>query len=160
MLHTWSLAVEEQYYLFFPLLLAWLHRRGWGYGKALAALALVSFVISIWSVANAPSAGFYLLPGRFWELLLGAMVALYGSRFRLSAQPAAGVALLGLSMIGYATLQFDEHTPFPGALALLPCFGTVLVILSGGQQNFLSRALGWRPLAGVGLISYSLYLWH
>ncbi len=133
LLHTWSLAVEEQYYLFFPLLLVWLQRQGWGYGKALASLAVVSFAIGVWSVANDQSAGFYLLPGRFWELLLGAMLALYGTRFRLSALPSAAIGALGLSMIGYAILQFSDHTPFPGWAALLPCFGTALVIFAGRQ---------------------------
>lgn len=160
LLHTWSLAIEEQYYLLFPLLLVGLQRRGWGYGKALVSLAVVSFVICLWSAKYAPSAGFYLLPGRFWELMLGAMLALYGHRYRLSALLSAVVAMLGLAMIGYAILRFDDHTPFPGWAALLPCFGTVLVIVAGGQANPLSRVLGSRALAGIGLISYSLYLWH
>jgi len=165
LLHTWSLAVEEQYYLFFPLLLL----AGWRFGKkqlacALAVLALVSLLAAEWGTRNFPSAAFYLLPTRGWELLVGALLA-----FHLLAQPEgsntprplreAG-SLAGVACIAAAIFLFDSETPFPGAYALLPVLGTALVILFADHTTHAGKWLGHRLLVGVGLISYSAYLWH
>ncbi len=160
LLHTWSLAVEEQFYLLVPLLLAWLVRRRLSIPIVLLALAVLSFAFSLWQVERNPSAAFYLLPARFWELMLGALLAAAALPVIRSTVWAGVLALAGLAAIALAVLRFDEATPFPGAAALLPCLGTALLIHAGRTANPLSRLLGSEPLRRVGLLSYSLYLWH
>lgn len=160
LLHTWSLAVEEQFYLFMPLLLVLIVRRGVPVVVTLAGVALASFVFSVWQLDSNPSATFYLLPGRIWELLLGAALAAAAlPQIRSNLLAGAGV-LAGLCAIGVAVFAFDEATAFPGPAALLPCIGAALVIVCGRTPNPVSRMLGGQPLRGIGLLSYSLYLWH
>lgn len=160
LLHTWSLAVEEQFYLLVPLLLTLLVRWRVSVAAALLGLAGLSFAFSVWQLAHNPSAAFYLLPARFWELMLGAVLAAAVlPALRSGALAAAGV-LAGLLAIAAAVFLFDEFTAFPGAAALLPCVGTALVIHCGRTSNPLSVLLGSAPLRGIGLLSYSLYLWH
>ncbi len=164
LLHTWSLAVEEQYYLLFPgvLLLAW------RFGPlrimaGLGAVLVVSLVAAQWALPMQPSGAFYLLPTRIWELLLGALLAFYLAD---AAYPRPGPriaemgAATGLALIAAAVLLLDEKTPFPGLWALLPTLGTALVILCAGPSNRVGKLLGLRAVVGVGLISYSAYLWH
>jgi peptidoglycan/LPS O-acetylase OafA/YrhL len=167
LLHTWSLAIEEQYYLLFPGFLMLIHRffRGrllpWVLG-----LLVTSLAVSFWSVTNATDAAFYLLPSRTWELMLGSIIALTpaweGGR---SMRELLG--WLGLGLVLAAVLGFGPTTPFPGAAALLPCVGTGLVIVAGRgrgaaqtQQTMWKRLLSLPPVVFVGLMSYSLYLWH
>jgi peptidoglycan/LPS O-acetylase OafA/YrhL len=160
LLHTWSLAVEEQFYLLVPLLLMLLVRRRLPVVGVLLLLAGLSFGFSVWQLERNPSAAFYLLPARFWELMLGAALAAAAlPAFRSRALAAVGTAI-GLAAIAAAVLLFDEATKFPGAAALLPCLGTALVIHAGRTANPLSALLGSEPLRRVGLLSYSLYLWH
>lgn len=160
LLHTWSLAVEEQFYLLMPLLLALLVRRRVSVVGVLIALALLSFVFSVWQVANNPSAAFYLLPARFWELMLGAVLAAAALPVIRSRVLGGIGVLVGLSAIALAVFSYDEATAFPGTAALLPCLGTALVIYCGRTDNPASQVLGCEPLRRVGLLSYSLYLWH
>jgi len=162
LLHTWSLAIEEQFYLLFPLLLVFIARYLSGtFIFCLGVLWVASLLISIWSVSADPSAAFFLLPGRMWELLTGAVLAIgvlspHSNRFLNELMGATG-----LMLIVYSIFTFDHQTPFPGAAALLPCLGTFLLIYSGiAQETTIARLLSWRPLVFVGLISYSLYLWH
>lgn len=164
LLHTWSLAVEEQYYLFFPLLLAglWRRHRRW-IGPALAGLAIASLLLAEWGRRVQPAAAFYLLPTRGWELLVGASVALW--RMRRPAAPAApwlaeGGGVLGLALLLLALFTFDKRTPFPGVYGLVPTLGTALVLLFAHRATRVGRLFGHRALVGVGLISYSAYLWH
>lgn len=160
LLHTWSLAVEEQFYLFMPLVLVLVVRRGVSVPGCLAALAAASLLFSIWQLGSHPSAAFYLLPARLWELMLGAWLATTAvSPVRSMALAAVGV-LAGLCAIGVAVFVFHERTPFPGPAALLPCIGAALVIHFGRTANPVSDLLGSSPLRRVGLLSYSLYLWH
>lgn len=162
LLHTWSLAVEEQYYIFFPLILLLVLRRG-NLARALRAvlvLALISLAACQWAVSALPSANFYLAPFRAWELLAGSLCALY-----LLARPApmrqGGVlAALGLGMVAVATFAFDNATPFPSIWALLPVLGTALIILGAHTGTWVARMLSTRAMVGIGLISYSTYLWH
>lgn len=161
LLHTWSLAVEEQYYIVYPLLLVLL-RRWWPQSlkSTLLALALVSFVGAVLMMRIDPTAAFYLAPFRAWELLLGALIA-------LRAFPALPVRLAGLfSLIGAilimgSVLLYSDLTPFPGISALAPCLGTALILYAGEHaQPAINRLLAQRPFVFIGLISYSVYLWH
>ncbi len=160
LLHLWSIAVEEQFYLFFPAVLMLLGTRR----RLLVAIGMIfvlSFSFSIWSVSKAPSAAFYLLPGRAWELMLGALLA-------FDAVPAVRVRWLrellaagGIVLIAIAVFSYSNDTPFPGATALLPCLGAGLVIYVASLGATAAGALlGLGPIAFVGRISYSLYLWH
>lgn len=159
LLHTWSLAVEEQYYLFFPVLLFLLWRHG--HRKALlwiAILSALSLVMSEWGWRHKPEANFYLLPTRTWELLAGSICALL-VRVK-GVRRNEGLSLAGLAMIAVANFIYDEHTPFPSLFSLLPVLGACLVILFATADSLVGRALSWRPMVAIGLISYSAYLWH
>ncbi|MBW7850475.1 MAG: acyltransferase [Rhodospirillales bacterium] len=163
LLHTWSLSIEAQYYLVVPFLIQIAYRvlsPSWQ-GPAFTVLALASFALSVWAVANFQSAAYYLLPSRGWEFLIGAVLAfgwpaVFGKRALREA-----AALAGLVMIAAAILSYSEATPFPGAAALLPCLGAALIILAGRDGGaVVSRMLSGRLMVYVGAISYSLYLWH
>jgi peptidoglycan/LPS O-acetylase OafA/YrhL len=168
MLHTWSLAVEEQYYVLFPLVVM----AGWRLGaKRLFILILLISIASLTlaqsQVRNEPSAAFFLLPARAWELLLGSLAAfmmLFGTK---TLQPIYRhhliielLGILGLGLILFSMLFFDAQTPFPGLSALVPTIGTALIILFASQTTLVGRLLTIPFFVGVGLISYSAYLWH
>lgn len=161
LLHTWSLGVEEQFYICIPLL-ALLLGRGRSGGNRLRALyvfvTVASLVYSTWLVDRNRAQCFYLLPSRAWELALGGLLALWPVR---KLPPLFGQALGagGLIMIFAAALLYSDTTSFPGPGALLPCAGAALVIAAGGG-GIAGRLLSTRLLVGVGLISYSVYLWH
>ena len=159
LLHTWSLAVEEQYYLAFPLFLM----VAWRFGRdpvfyLVAAAALVSLVLAELTVRDAPDAAFYLPHTRAWELLAGSLCAL-GQR-RLSTRAHDGLALLGLALIVGSVFMFDATTPMPSLLALAPVGGAALVVLFAQSGTLAARLLGTPILVGIGLVSYSAYLWH
>lgn len=165
LLHTWSLSVEEQFYLCFPLVLFLLASLGWlTRARIIAAGLLASLLLSIYGAAAHPAATFYLLPTRAWELLLGALLAVSPGLLRLhaSALPRGEIlSWLGLTAIAAAVFSFTAETPFPGLAALLPCLGTAAVIRSNEERlTSLGRLLATAPLVQLGLISYSLYLWH
>ncbi|WP_062066553.1 acyltransferase family protein [Sphingobium baderi] len=162
LLHTWSLSVEEQFYIFFPLLIFF--TRSWAdrYRRQLVwALTITSLAASQWMVTRDTSAAFYLIPFRTWELAIGSLLAMRAVPEPRSAwQAEIGVAL-GLAMIGYSVLFYNKVTPFPGISALIPCVGTALVLLCGERSAFMAgRLLSLPPMRFIGLISYSLYLWH
>jgi peptidoglycan/LPS O-acetylase OafA/YrhL len=162
LLHTWSLSLEEQFYLFFPMLLLCLHRLARRYiAPIVLVLFFASFGLSARGVFHSPIATFYLLPARAWELLLGSLLALkvLPPLKSVFLRSVAGVS--GLCAIAYAVIFFTEKTHFPGPAALLPCGGAALLLYAGEDGDaMISRILGWRPLVFVGAISYSLYLWH
>ena len=162
LLHTWSLAVEEQFYFVFPLLLTLLCSRFKHWRLALFSLLLVSFGLSVWAVAQHPEKAFFLLPMRAWELLAGAMLAIApASQKRLTPAAAQGISLLGMGLILVAVFGYDNSTPFPGAAALLPVLGVVALIWANEHQStWVGRVLSTRLMVGLGLISYSWYLWH
>lgn len=163
LLHTWSLAVEEQYYLLFPLLMmvGWRLRRR-TLVLSLVVIAALSLGMAHWGATRNPSATFFLLPTRAWELLFGSLLAIYmagGDKIRTRAGRELG-GLMGLGMIGYAVFSFDKLTPFPSLYALVPVTGAALIILCATPQTSVGRLLALPPLVGMGLISYSAYLWH
>lgn len=166
LLHTWTLAVEEQYYVFFPLflLLAWkLFGRRWIFAMLVAA-TLISLVVAERGVMRESPASFYLLHSRAWELLLGSLIAFYFSwRPRTGQHPGVKGevgGLLGLGLIVYAIAMFSQATPFPGLNALVPTLGAALIIIFVTPHTWVGKLLCLRPMVGIGLISYSAYLWH
>jgi len=166
LLHTWSLAVEEQFYIVFPLLLMaidrFLHRR---YVPWLLAGLMVSFAASVYWMHHDADGVFYLVPFRAWELLVGAIIALkvIPEDF-LSRAMREVLSAVGMGLILYSVFVYDETTAFPGVAAIAPVAGAGFVIMGGmnggGASGAVTRLLSWRPLVFVGLISYSLYLWH
>ncbi|GGC08438.1 acyltransferase [Novosphingobium endophyticum] len=163
LLHTWSLAVEEQFYIVWPLIAAALialgHRRllkQFVWAAVLVSLAASEIVVRLW-----PSQAFYLIPYRAWELGFGALLAvgaLPSLRGRLQRE---GAAWAGLALIAFPMLIYTEDLPFPGLSAVPPCLGTLLLIHAGqGAPTRAGQMLSWRPVLFVGLTSYSFYLWH
>jgi peptidoglycan/LPS O-acetylase OafA/YrhL len=162
LLHTWSLAVEEQYYIFFPLMMVLMMRyvRHWRW--MLFAVLLVSFGLNIVYIERRPEFAFFALPTRAWELLCGAMLAVMPVPKHV-ARPwlRESVGVAGLAAVLLAVFSFDKTTVFPGWAALLPVLGTTALIWSGAQGTTLAgRLLSLRVLVWIGLLSYSLYLWH
>jgi peptidoglycan/LPS O-acetylase OafA/YrhL len=162
LLHTWSLAVEEQYYLLFPLFAAAVHRHKphW-LTTAIVLLLIASLVVSVVQVRVQPDAAFYLPFARVWELLLGALLArdVFPSQSRPWVRQACGIA--GLVAIVGPVLWLSPASRFPGETALLPCLGTALIVYAGsGGGSAANTLLASRPFVFIGRISYSLYLWH
>ena len=162
LLHTWSLSIEEQFYLFFPLLLAMLSKRGARLtAVVVVALAASSLAVAVLLVDRAPSAAFFLLPTRMWELAVGAILALELLPDIRDSRLRQGAALIGLAMVVFPCFIYDERTAFPGLAALPPCLGTALLIQAGRDgRTAIGDVLSSRMLIGLGLISYSLYLYH
>jgi peptidoglycan/LPS O-acetylase OafA/YrhL len=162
LIHTWSLAVEEQFYVFFPLLL--LLFRNITRNRLLmlfVVLVVASLGLAQWGSKAYPVANYFLLPTRAWELGVGAMLAIsVNTWIQRDGWSAEFFSIIGLSMIFYAVVVFDKSTPFPSFWGLVPVLGTALVIAFARPQTVVGRVLGWRPIVGLGLISYSAYLWY
>ncbi len=176
LIHTWSLAVEEQFYLVFPLALLWLGRRG-RVVPGLATALVVGLLMAEAAARLAPAAAFYLLPFRAWELLAGCFAAALVARWGLPAtghDTARGpfglwavlaywrglCALGGLGLIGASLALYHAWLPIPGLWLVAPVGGTVLVLLCAGPGTWAHWLLSARPAVALGLISYSAYLWH
>jgi peptidoglycan/LPS O-acetylase OafA/YrhL len=162
LLHTWSLSVEEQFYLFFPLLLLLVQRfLGRRFVLVVSLLCLVSFVANVALVGEQQSATFYLLPFRAWEMGLGALLAIGAVPVIKSKPLAHALGGAGIAMILVAVFTFTSHTPFPGWAAALPCVGAALILHAGVLGHGVAfSVLSREPLVFIGKISYSLYLWH
>jgi peptidoglycan/LPS O-acetylase OafA/YrhL len=157
LLHTWSLALEEQFYLGFPILLLAV----WSVARhrlllTMVALSLVSLMLAEWGWRNRPAANFFLLPTRAWELGAGSICAIILRDMR--PRTSTLLPLLGLGLIAFSIFAFDADTPFPSVCALAPVAGTALVILYAGAGAPAAWLLALPPLVSLGLISYSAYL--
>ncbi len=164
LIHTWSLAVEEQYYLLFPIFII----ITWRYGKRLIVgllvlIAVLSLGAADWGAYNHPISTFFLLPTRGWEIAVGALVAIYYAgrlKSNTSLYVRQSASILGFALIAFSIFAFDKNTPFPSLYALAPTAGAALVIVFATPQTYVGRALGTKFAVGIGLISYSAYLWH
>ena len=159
LLHTWSLAVEEQYYLLFPIFLS----LAWRFGKSrvfwvIVVMALVSLLLSEIGWRNQPIANFYFAPTRAWEILSGSIAAFIVQKRGVQRNDA--LSLFGLTAITFAIFTYDEKVPFPSVYTLVPVLGVVLLVLFADKETIAAKLLSTKALVGMGLISYSAYLWH
>jgi peptidoglycan/LPS O-acetylase OafA/YrhL len=159
LLHTWSLAVEEQYYLLFPIFLF----LAWRFGKnrvfwMIVVFAVISLMLSEWGWRNHAPANFYLAPTRAWELFAGSITAFVVQKRGVRANNV--LSLIGLAAIVFAIFAYDETTPFPSVYALVPVVGVVLLVLYASKETLVAKFLSTKAFVGIGLISYSAYLWH
>jgi peptidoglycan/LPS O-acetylase OafA/YrhL len=160
LLHTWSLGVEEQFYLIWPLLILLLLKLKIRFRLAIFALVTVGAIaVSEIGTNSVASASYYLLPTRFFELMFGGLLALAGNRLS-SVRYSSLCAASGYALIAASLFWLDKDSSFPGVNALWPCLGAVLLILAGSGSSLLLMPLTARPMVFIGLISYSLYLWH
>ncbi|MGM1060822.1 acyltransferase family protein [Saccharothrix sp. Mg75] len=157
--HYWSLSVEEQFYLVWPLLMVLLFaiRRRTAQVVGVAAVSAASLAFSVYYTQVEPNQAYFVTPVRVWEFGLGALVAL--TAVRLPARVVEAASFAGLALIAWSAFAFDHDTQFPGYLALVPTVGTVLVIASEGSR-WHRPVTASAPVQFLGGISYSLYLWH
>ncbi len=162
LLHTWSLSVEEQYYVVIPLLLMLVGRFfGQRFLTFIVPLFILSFAACVYGMESNPSGVFYMLPTRAWELLIGSILAIAVLPRLENENAMQGLALAGLLLVMYSIFMFDDQTAFPGAYAAIPTVGTAILIYTGrAGTTLVNRLLSIKSVVFVGLISYSLYLWH
>jgi peptidoglycan/LPS O-acetylase OafA/YrhL len=159
LLHTWSLGVEEQYYILFPLLLL----LTWRFGGIIVLLSIiiiasVSLALSEWLSRENPEAAFFLIHTRAWELLAGSISAFVVQK--QGVRKNNPLALIGLTAIVISIFLYDETTPFPSIYALIPVLGVILLVLYADNKTLAAKLLSSKGFVGIGLISYSAYLWH
>ena len=163
-LHTWSLSVEEQYYIFFPIILLITFKY---FRKYLIHILIFAFIVSLslaeWSSRNYPSASFYFLHTRMWELLAGSILAYFEIKKEDRSQNKIFNLILpftGLILIGHSILYFNDEMLHPSFYTLSPIIGVCLIIWFSSKDELITKVLSTKLFVGIGLISYSLYLWH
>jgi peptidoglycan/LPS O-acetylase OafA/YrhL len=159
LIHTWSLGIEEQYYLLFPFFLT----LTWKFGKEkvfwmIVVLTIFSLLLSEWGWRKEPTFNYYLSPARAWELFAGSLAAFFV--YKNGVKNNNVLALFGLAGILFSIFFYDENTPFPSIYAAVPVIGVVLLVLYAGKETLVAKLLGNKGFVGMGLISYSAYLWH
>lgn len=160
LLHTWSLGVEEQFYLFFPLLLAYLWRKHRSRASIyIGVICLASILLAEVGWRVFPTANFYLLPSRAWELGAGSLCAFH-LHARSTWRSSQVLSAIGLLLILSSVFWLTGNTPFPSLATLLPVMGSALIILGAGSADLVGRMLGSRPFVLIGKLSFSAYLWH
>ena len=164
LLHTWSLSVEEQFYIFFPIILIVIYNF---FRKYLLTLILLGFVSSLliaeWSSRNYPSASFYFLHTRIWELIAGSLLAYFeisGKRLTNSYRLNFILPFIGILLIGYSVIFFNDRIFHPSFYTVLPVLGACLIIWFSNKDEIITKILSTKIFVGIGLISYSMYLWH
>ena len=161
--HLWSISVEEQFYLIYPLLLIAITRYRLPYRRlTLVVFASLSLALCVWASHRAPEANYVFAPTRAWELLLGGMLTIGGVPRIGNRIAAEGLAVAGLLGIAIAVHFYTSAIRYPGTAAMLPCMASAALLAtgSGPRPALVNRMLSWPPLVFIGLISYSLYLWH
>ena len=163
-LHTWSLSVEEQYYIIFPIVLLIVFKY---FRQYLINILILGFIISLgladWGSKNHPSLNFYVLPTRVWELLAGSILAYFETTLgHRSKNKTLNLILpcIGLSLIGHSILFFNDKMFHPSFYTLSPIIGVCLIIWFSHKDELITKILSTKLFVGIGLISYSLYLWH
>ena len=161
LLHLWTLAIEEQFYIFWPLLLAFVWKRQWSFLRITAVIAAISFATNIYLMSNHKDAAFFLPLPRFWELMAGGILAyLILHRPRLIDKYKNVQSLFGFSLLFAGLLLLNKSSNFPGWWALLPTLGAFFIISAGSGAWLNDKLLSNRLMVWIGLISYPLYLWH
>ncbi|MBN5408485.1 acyltransferase [Serratia marcescens] len=161
LLMTWSLGVEEQFYIFLPIIFSIIVKANIKVVKTISVLSIASFILCIILTKTSPLFSFFMLPTRAWELGAGVIISIMHKEGRFNSLKASHrewLFLAGLAMILFAALTFDKKTEFPGYSATLPVLGSIFLILSNGKLS--SIILGNRVMVFIGLVSYSWYLWH
>jgi len=162
LLHLWSLAVEEQFYIFWPLLLVFVWKRHWSFLRITAVVGAISFAANIYLMLGGNQiAAFYLPVSRFWELMVGGILAYVILHHpQLIEKHKGAQSLLGFALIVAGLLLVGKGTAFPGWRALLPTIGAFFIISAGPTSWVNEKLLANKPMVWIGLISYPLYLWH
>lgn len=165
LLHTWSLSVEEQYYLIAPLIISFVILKFRKYELQIFVLIIIAlFAVSQYGALIYTSLAYYMLPFRAFELMIGGVISILLSNYKFeSTKVSNAFSILGITLIAFSSFSIEKESLFPGYNALIPCVGAALIIIAGANQSFtpiVNRVLSLKPVVFIGKISYSMYLWH